>query len=147
MKEFNFSFSTFLRSIEMTPFETNKTSTGVITIQQSVRNELRRKGLEALVDDLTALYGDEFDVVETKDGIIIVAENEPNGFTFSWELKSTIKSVDFDPFIAASAWDKEKELKEEKKKNREEAKRLKAEELEKKRATKLREVEGKGQDN
>lgn len=142
MEDFTPSFATFLKKISMTPFETNRTSTGVITIQQSVRNELRRKGLEALIDDLTALYGDEFDVVETKDGIIIVAENEPNGFTFSWELKSTIKSVDFDPFIAASAWDKERELKEEKKRNREEAKRIKAEELSKKRAAKLKEIEG-----
>lgn len=83
MEDFTPSFATLLKEISMTPFETNKTSTGVITIQQSVRNELRRKGLEALIDDLTALYGDEFDVVETKDGIIIVAENEPNGFTFS----------------------------------------------------------------
>lgn len=58
---------------------TNTTSKGETTIQQTPRNELRREGLNALKQDLINLYGDDFDVVETKEGIIIVAENEVDG--------------------------------------------------------------------
>ena len=43
------------------------------------------------------MYGEDFDILETKEGIVIAAENEPGEFTFSWELKSTIKSIDYDP--------------------------------------------------
>jgi hypothetical protein len=28
------------------------------------------------------IYGDEFDVLETKDGLVLVAENEPGEWTF-----------------------------------------------------------------
>lgn len=73
-------FAEFLKEIEENTYPTNITSTGSITIQQSVRNDLRKKGVAALKEDLTALYSD-FDIVETKDGIVIVAENEH--FTFS----------------------------------------------------------------
>lgn len=97
-------FAEFLKKIEENTYPTNITSTGSITIQQSVRNDLRKKGVAALKEDLTALYSD-FDIVETKDGIIIVAENEH--FTFSWELKNTIKSLDFDPFVEASSYDEQ----------------------------------------
>jgi hypothetical protein len=47
------------------------------------------------------IYGDEFDIVETKEGIVIVAENQADDWTFSWELKSTIKALNFDPFLEA----------------------------------------------
>ena len=135
------AFSSFLKEIEMTAFDTNKTSTGAVTIQQSVRNELRRKGLEALVKDLNWLYGDEFDVVETKDGIVIVAENQPGDFTFSWELKSTIKSIDFDPFVEACVWTEEKAVKTARKIAREEEKKAKMEALAAKRLAKLKEIQ------
>ena len=45
-------FSEFLRNIETTEFETNTTATGALTIQQSVRNELRKQGLTALKADI-----------------------------------------------------------------------------------------------
>lgn len=76
-------FSEFLHEIESASYPTNTTSTGTVTIQQTLRNQLRRKGQIALLEDLKALYGDEFDIVETKDGIVIVAENEAGDFTFS----------------------------------------------------------------
>lgn len=98
------SFANFLHEVEQTDYLTNKTASGALTIQQSTRNSLRREGLKALVADLKAWLPD-FDIVETKDGIVIVAENEPGDFTFSWELKSTIKSIDYDPFIAANNWE------------------------------------------
>lgn len=75
------AFAAFLKEVEQTNYPTNITATGALTIQQTTRNELRRKGVKALLEDLDALYGDTFDIVETKEGIIIVVENA--AFTFS----------------------------------------------------------------
>ena len=76
-------FPKFLNEVASTSFEQNTTATGAITIQQTTRNELRKAGVAALKADLELVYGDQFDVVETKEGIVIVVENEPDGFTFS----------------------------------------------------------------
>lgn len=76
-------FADFLHTVEQTQFETNTTATGIVTIQQTPRNQLRKAGIEALKRDLEQIYGDEFDIVETKEGLIIIAENEPGDFTFS----------------------------------------------------------------
>jgi hypothetical protein len=89
------------------------------------------------------IYGDEFDVLETKDGLVLVAENEPGEWTFSWELKSTIKSLDYDPFIEANNYDEEVASKQEKKLRREQEKEAKLKLLEEKRAKKLAEIERK----
>lgn len=134
-------FADFLREVAITEYETNMTATGAVTIQQSARNELRKRGVEALKQDLQWLYGEDFDVVETKEGIVLVAENEPGNFTFSWELKNTIKSLDYDPFIQANNYEEalaEKQAKKEKQAREKEAK-IKA--LEEKRAKKLAEIE------
>lgn len=131
------AFTTFLKGVEEGAFETNITSTGTTTIQQSQRNVLRRNGLKALKDDLTALY-EGFDIVETKDGIVIVAENP--SFTFSWELKSTIKSVDYDPFIEADEYDAMIAKKEAKMAAKREAEAAKAKAMEERRAKKLEKV-------
>ena len=114
------AFNEFLRSVADQTFELNTTATGAVTIQQSARNRLRKEGLAALKSDLEALYGAEFDVLETKDGLIIAAENEPGGFTFSWELKNTIKSIDYDPFIEANNFDDEEARKQLKRQRKEE---------------------------
>jgi len=137
------NFSAFLREVEQTEFETNTTATGANTIQQSQRNILRKKGVAAFKQDLIDMYGDEFDVVETKDGIVIVAENEPGNFSFSWEIKSTIKSIDYDAFIEASVFDEENAEKEAKKKAKELEKERKLAAIEEKRQKKLREIEAK----
>ena len=137
-------FITFLKEVEVTNFETNTTATGAETIQQSARNELRRKGVEALLADLQDLYGTDR-VVETKDGIVLVAENEPVDFTFSWELKSTIKSIDYDPFLEAMNYEEEQAMKAEKKAAKELAKAEKIKMLEEKRAKKLAEMTRKQQ--
>lgn len=141
--EYNPKFSEFLRMVEETEYETNTTATGALTIQQSVRNELRKIGVAALKADLEWLYGDEFDVVETKEGIVLVAENEPGDFTFSWELKNTIKSLDYDPFIQASNYEESVAEKAEKKAKVEAEKAERAQKLEEKRAKKLAEIEAK----
>ena len=141
--EYNPKFSEFLRMVEETEYETNTTATGALTIQQSARNELRKIGVAALKADLEWLYGDEFDVVETKEGIVLVAENKPGDFTFSWELKNTIKSLDYDPFIQASNYEEAVAEKAEKKAKVEAEKAERAQKLEEKRAKKLAEIEAK----
>ena len=78
---------------------------------------------------------EDFDIVETKEGIVIVAENDD--FTFSWELKNTIKSIDFDPFMEANAYDESLAEKESKKRKAEEEKKQKLEQINKKREAKL----------
>lgn len=141
--EYNPKFSEFLRMVEETEYETNTTATGALTIQQSARNELRKIGVAALKADLEWLYGEEFDVVETKEGIVLVAENKPGDFTFSWELKNTIKSLDYDPFIQASNYEEAIAEKAEKKARVEAEKAERAQKLEEKRAKKLAEIEAK----
>lgn len=79
----NLHFKEFLHQVEKTNFNTKTTVSGKLTIQQTTRNDLRKQGLAALKADLQNLYGDEFDIVETKSGLVIVAENEPSEFTFS----------------------------------------------------------------
>ena len=141
--EYNPKFSEFLRMVEKTEYTTNTTATGALTIQQSARNELRKIGVAALKADLEWLYGEEFDVVETKEGIVLVAENKPGDFTFSWELKNTIKSLDYDPFIQASNYEEAVAEKAEKKARVEAEKAERAQKLEEKRAKKLAEIEAK----
>ena len=78
------AFGAFLRSLEtLEDLPTSDIATGSRIIQQSTRNDLRRQGLNALLSDLNALYGDAFSVLQTKDGIVLVAENEPNDVTIS----------------------------------------------------------------
>ena len=69
---------------------------------QSVRNKLRKEGLEALYLDLKRLYGDTLDVLEGPNGTILIVAENPD-FTFTWELKSTIKGIgpSYDPFEVA----------------------------------------------
>ena len=76
-------FKKFLHKVEDAEFEQNTTITGTTTIQQTSRNNLRREGLAALKEDLIMLYGDDFDIVETESGIVLVAENAADGTTFS----------------------------------------------------------------
>ena len=129
-------FTKFLHEVEKTNFGTKETVSGKLTIQQTTRNELRKKGLAAFKADLEALYGDEFDIVETKGGLVIVAENEPGDFTFSWEVTNTIKALDYDPFLEAAKWEDEIAAKAEAKLAKEEE----ARELELKRKKKLAEL-------
>lgn len=106
--ELNLKFNEFLENIaSQTSVPTNITSGGVETIQQTTRNLWRNQGVEALLEDLKSLYGDSCDaILQTKDGIVFVIEG-PNDTTISWELKNTIKALDYDPFEAANAYDDE----------------------------------------
>lgn len=133
-------FAAFLKKVEESTYPTNTTSTGSNTIQQSIRNELRKEGVAALKEDLEWLLAG-FDVVETKEGLVVVAEN--NDFTFSWELKNTIKSTDYDPFIEANLYEESLAEKEQKKLRAEQEKAAKVEAVEKKRQAKLAAIEKK----
>lgn len=133
-------FAEFLKKVEESTYPTNTTSTGSNTIQQSIRNELRKEGVAALKEDLIWLL-EGFDIVETKEGLVIVAEN--SDFTFSWELKNTIKSTDYDPFIEASLYEESLAEKENKKLKQEQERQAKIEAVEKKRQAKLAAIEKK----
>lgn len=134
-------FGKFLHKVEQLELNTNTTSKGETTIQQTPRNELRREGLNALKQDLVEFYGDDFDVVETKEGLVIVAENQPGEWTFSWELKNTIKSLDYDPFLEACNFDEDQAQKAIKKARREAERETKERNLAAKREAKLKLVE------
>lgn len=99
---FENKFGQFLTSIAEGPdLPTNTTSAGIVTIRQAERNKLRRIGLDALKEDLMELYSGDAEILETKDGIAFAVEVNNDQLTFTWELKSTIKSTDYDPFIEA----------------------------------------------
>lgn len=134
-------FGKFLHDIEQTNFNFHTTVNGDVTIQQSDRNKIRSKGIEAFLTDLINWYGDDFDIVRTKEGIVVVAENEPNDFTFGWEIKCTIKSPDYDPFIQASLYEDEVKKKEEKRQQQQKEKEEKQLQIEQKRAAKLAQIE------
>ena len=142
-EDYRLAFKDFLNDVEQKEFDINTTAAGASIIQQSQRNLLRREGITAFKKDLEWLYGDAFDIVETKDGIVIVAENKPGDFTFSWEIKTTIKSVDYDPFLEADTYDQDRQVKAEKKLARQKEKENKEHQLMKKRAKKLAELEAK----
>lgn len=145
MEEVNNSlaFKDFLHKLEQLPLEVKEKTNGTATIQQTTRNILREEGVAALLADLTALYGDEFDIVETADGIDFVAENEASDITITWELKSTIKSIDYDPFLEADRYDEMKAEKQAKKDAREKEKLQKEELVKERRLAKLAEIEAK----
>lgn len=137
------NFGRFLHEVEETNFETNITAKGVKTIKQTPRNELRRAGVEALKADLEDFYGDDFEVLETDEGLVVVAENMPGDFTVSWEVKLGIKALDYDPFIAASNFEDARASQQAKKAASEADKIAKAKRLEEKRNAKLAELEAK----
>lgn len=137
------AFKDFLHKLENEPLEIKEKTNGTATIQQTTRNQLREEGVAALLDDLTKLYGDEFDIVETADGICFVAENEESDITITWELKSTIKSIDYDPFVEANSYDEMRAEKAAKKEARQKEKAEKEELVRIKRAQKLAEIEAK----
>jgi hypothetical protein len=137
------NFGTFLTKVSQTHYDVNTTATGSVTIQQSARNDLRREGLEALKADLKALYVNEgaCELVETKEGLVLVVENPD--FTFSWEIKSTIKSLDFDPFIEANNYDEARAAKETKAAEKASNQAKREHDIAEKRAQKMAELEAK----
>lgn len=73
----------------------------------------------------------------------MVIENEANDVTVTWELKSTIKSVDCDPFIDAQLYEDDCRNKEARAVEREAEKNAKIAALEAKRAAKIAEIQAR----
>lgn len=141
------AFKSFLHKMEEDKLEVKEKANGTATIQQTTRNKYREEGVAALLQDLISLYGDEFDIVETADGICFVAENLLSDITITWELKSTIKSTDYDPFLEASRYDETRAEKLAKKSAREQEKIDREALIKEKRAQKLAEIEAKRNNN
>ena len=135
-------FEAFLDEIQSKEVATSVTTIGTKIIQQSVRNNLRKDGMEAFKADLEAMFAhrDDISILETKDGIVVAVENAPGDFTFSWEIKSAIKSLDYDPFIEAGNFDDAMAEKKAKKERIEKEKADKIAKMMEKRAKKLAEV-------
>lgn len=51
------AFLDFLEGVRMANYPTNVTALGTVTIQQTLRNNLRREGVAALKHDLELIYG------------------------------------------------------------------------------------------
>lgn len=140
----NLKFIDFLYQVQDSKYEQNTTSTGTTTIKQTLRNNIRAEGIEALMHDLKMIYGEDFEIVRTKEGIVFTVLTDDDE-QFSWELKSTIKALDFDPFAAAEMFQEEQDAKQAKKDARRAEEEQKQIALEAKRQAKLLEIERKNQ--
>lgn len=132
-------FLNFIQSLESIQLPTNITAKGETIIQQTRRNELRREGLKALIEDFNEIWGDKLFILETKDGIVVATELI-DGKIFSWETKHTIKSLDYDPFYEAKVFEEDQKMKQVKKEEREKKEQERQTKLELKRREKLEEL-------
>jgi len=113
-------FNDFLTKVENGTYETTVNARGAITIQQTIRNKLRAEGQQALFEDLKALYPD-FDCLMTADGIVFVSCNKD--FDFSFQIKCTIPSTDYNAYDEADSYEFTMKAKAEKKAQQEQAKK------------------------
>ena len=123
MDKENLKFAQFLEKVAHNKYNVSVNARGIQSIQQTDRNKLRREGEDALFEDLLSIYKD-FDVVQTKDGICLIAHNAD--FEFTFELKASIKSIDYDPYFEADDFAEQRAEKEAAKKAKEAAKKAKA---------------------
>lgn len=117
-------FKDFLNKVENSTFPITVNAKGLATIQQTVRNKLRAEGQQALFEDLKELYPD-YDCLLTADGIVFVSPNKD--FEFSFQLKTTVPSIDYDAYEEADAYARAEQIKKEKaeKKAKEQQERIK----------------------
>ena len=86
---------------------TNENSNGVLTIQQTQRNALRKEVADKFVE---FLLDNGIDSFQTKDGIIIKVDNKYVG-AVSIELKLAFKALGYDPEEQAELFDEERDNK------------------------------------
>jgi hypothetical protein len=86
---------------------TNENSNGVLTIQQTQRNALRKEVADKFVE---FLLDNRLDAFQTKDGIIIKVDNKYVG-AVSIELKLAFKALGYDPEEQAELFDEERDNK------------------------------------
>ena len=102
------SFAEFLdNDIAHRELRTNENSNGVLTIQQTQRNALRKEVADKFVE---FLLDNDLDTFQTKDGIIIRVDNEYVG-PVSIELKLAFKALGYDPEEQAELFDEERDAK------------------------------------
>ena len=86
---------------------TNENANGVLTIQQTQRNALRKEVADKFVE---FLLDNSLDAFQTKDGIIIKVDNKYVG-AVSIELKLAFKALGYDPEEQAELFDEERDNK------------------------------------
>lgn len=82
---------------------TNENANGVLTIQQTQRNALRREVSDHFVE---FLLDNGLDAYQTKDGIILRVDNKNVG-VISIELKLAFKSLNYNPEEQADLYEDE----------------------------------------
>jgi hypothetical protein len=102
------SFAEFLTDdVAHRNLRTNENANGVLTIQQTQRNELRKETSEKFLD---FLLDNGLNAFQTKSGIIIEVDNENVG-PISLELKLAFKSLNYNVEEQADLFDEESEEK------------------------------------
>ena len=86
---------------------TNENSNGILTIQQTQRNALRKEVADKFVE---FLLDNGLDAFQTKDGIIIKVDNKYVG-AVSIEHKLAFKALGYDPEEQAELFDEERDNK------------------------------------
>lgn len=117
-------FAEFLTKVQKSTYETTVNAKGIAMIQQTVRNKLRAEGQDALYADLLQFFPD-FDCLLTAEGIIFVSHNKD--FEFSFQLKATVPSIEYDPYEAADDYAEQERIKKEKKEKKAAETKAKAE--------------------
>lgn len=102
------TFAEFLeKDLGHRELRTNENANGVLTIQQTQRNALRKEVADKFVE---FLLDQGLDAFQTKDGIILKVDNEYVG-TVSIELKLAFKALTYDPEEQAELYDEERDAK------------------------------------
>ena len=108
MEEKEQTFAEYLdNDIANRELRTNENSNGVLTIQQTQRNALRKEVADKFVE---FLLDNGLDAFQTKDGIIIKVDNKYVG-AVSIELKLAFKALGYDPEEQAELFDEERDNK------------------------------------
>lgn len=92
------NLNNFLRVYKSVELPILQNTVGDTLIKPDVRKQMKEAFQAALVADLQALLDPEVaEVVVTSEGIIVVAENDVEGF-YSIQLDTKFKNLDYDPY-------------------------------------------------
>ncbi len=76
---------------------TKESTLGDLMIAPSFRRKMKGALLNGFVNDLVKMVGEDGEVVKNSDGLMIVAENDDQGF-YTIQVDFKIKNLDYDPF-------------------------------------------------
>ena len=92
------NLNNFLRVYKSVELPILQNTVGDTLIKPDVRKQMKEAFQAALVADLQTLLDPEVaEVVVTSEGIIVVAENDVEGF-YSIQLDTKFKNLDYDPY-------------------------------------------------